>query len=66
MRRASWGVRMILYAARTFEEAEIAEAEEDLESSEMPRDDRRDYAKTLDTFREHATATCSIELAFPV
>jgi hypothetical protein len=58
------GVRMILFAARTFEEAELAEAEEDLESSEMPRDDRRDYAKTLDAFREHASSTCAIELAF--
>ena len=58
------GVRMILCSTRTFEESELAEAEEDLESSEMSREDRRDYGKTLKSFREYAATTCSIELAF--
>lgn len=58
------GVRMMLFAAREFDEAEIAEAEEELEESELPREDRRDYAKTLEGFREHAGSICSIELAF--
>lgn len=58
------GVRMILFATRTFDESELTEAEEDLESSEMSREDRRDYGKTLKSFREYAASTCSIELAF--
>lgn len=58
------GVRMILFAAREFDEAEIGEAEEELEESEMPREDRREYAKTLGGFREHVGTICSIELAF--
>ena len=58
------GIRMILFAAREFNAAELAETEEELEESEMPRDDKREYAKTLQTFRQNADATCSIELAF--
>ena len=58
------GVRMILFSARTFDEAELAEAEEELEGSEMPRDDRREYAKALGEFREHTGSTCALELAF--
>ena len=58
------GVRMILFAAREFDESEITEAEEELEESDMARDDRREYLKSLQNFREHVGATCSIELAF--
>jgi hypothetical protein len=58
------GIRMILFASREFAEAEIGEAEEELEESEMPREDRREYAKALKGFREHAGAVCSLELAF--
>ncbi len=58
------GTRMILFAARTFEDAELTEAEEELETSDMPREDRREYLKAFGDFREHAGATCSIELAF--
>jgi hypothetical protein len=58
------GVKMIMFASREFDESEVAEAEEELETSEMSRDDRREYAKTLDDFREHIGSTCSIELAF--
>ncbi len=58
------GVKMILYAAREFDEAELSEVEDDLEAYDMPRDDKRDYAKTLDAFRSNVGVTCSIELAF--
>ncbi len=58
------GVRMILFAAREFEASELTEAEEELEESEMPRDDKREYSKTMHAFRQHAGSTCSIELAF--
>ncbi len=58
------GVRMIMFSAREFDEAEVVEAEEELEGSEMSRDDRREYGKTLKNFRQHLGATCSIELAF--
>jgi len=58
------GVRMILFAADEFSEAEISEAEEELEDSEVPREERRDYQRTLDSFRTHVGTSCSIELAF--
>jgi hypothetical protein len=58
------GVRMILFATREFEESEITDAEEELEESEMTREDRRDYAKSLEGFREHIGSICTIELAF--
>jgi hypothetical protein len=58
------GVRMILFAAREFDASELTEAEEELEESEMPREDKREYAKTMQGFRQHAGSTCSIELAF--
>lgn len=58
------GVRMILFSARIFDEAELVEAEEELETSEVPREDRREYEKAFGQFREHTGATCTIELAF--
>ena len=58
------GVRMIMFAAREFEEGEIVEAEDELEASELSRDDRREYSKALQAFREHVGSTCTLELAF--
>lgn len=58
------GVRMLLFAAREFDEEEYQEAESELEESEMARDDRREYLNSLQNFRKHVGSTCSIELAF--
>jgi hypothetical protein len=58
------GIKMIMFATREFEESEFAEAEDDLETSELSRDDRRDYANSLKALKEHIGSTCSIELAF--
>jgi len=58
------GIKMIMFATREFDEAELAEAEDDLENSELSREDRRDYAVSLKAMKEHVGSTCSIELAF--
>ena len=58
------GVKMIMFATREFDESELAEAEDDLVSSELSRDDRREYATSLKALKEHVGSTCSIELAF--
>ena len=58
------GIKMMMFASREFDESELTEAEDDLENSELFRDDRRDYANSLKGMKEHVGTTCSIELAF--
>lgn len=58
------GIKMVMFAAREFDESEAVEAEDDLEVCDLPRDDRRDYASAFKKIREHIGSTCSIELAF--
>jgi hypothetical protein len=58
------GIKMIMFATREFDESELTEAEDDLEASDLSREDRREYASSLKAVKEHVGSTCSIELAF--
>ncbi len=56
---------LILFAAAQFDVKEEIDGQlEDLETSELPRDDRRNYERRLKEYRKHDGATCAIEMAF--
>ncbi len=57
-------VQLVLLAAREFEASEITDELEELEASDLPRDDRRALETRLTRFRKHEGQTCSLELAF--
>jgi hypothetical protein len=57
-------VQLILLAAREFEVSEITEEVEELDTSELPRDDRRALETRLNKYRKYEGQTCSLELAF--
>ena len=58
------GCKMILFASRDFEEAEIEEALEQLEECEMPAEERVGLERRLRAARGYEGITCSLELAF--
>lgn len=58
------GVKLILFAVRELAQEEVDEAMEELEDSELSREDQRDYENRLRTVRPHIGTTCSLELAF--
>jgi hypothetical protein len=58
------GVKMILFATREFEAADIDDLLEEIEDLEMDRDRQRDYQTRLRKMRIHEGVTCSLELAF--
>lgn len=58
------GAKMIVFAAREFDMSEVEEAVEQLEETELTREERRDYERRLSELRVFEGVTCSIELAF--
>jgi hypothetical protein len=58
------GISLILFATREFEAADLDEMMEHLETSDLPRDERRDYESRLRELRVYEGVTCSLELAF--
>lgn len=58
------GQKLILFAAREFEEEEILEALDELETSGLDRDEQREYESRLRGARRHVGSTCMVELAF--
>ncbi len=58
------GAKMILFAAREFQAAEIDEAIEELEECDLSREERRDLENRLRSLRAHEGVTCSLEMAF--
>jgi hypothetical protein len=58
------GIKLILFASREFEADDIDELIAQLDSSEMPRDEQREYRSRLRDLRPYIGVTCSIELAF--
>jgi hypothetical protein len=58
------GIKLILFASREFEAADVDELIEQLDSSEIARDEQRDYRSRLRDMRSYIGVTCSIELAF--
>jgi hypothetical protein len=58
------GTRMILFASREFEAADIDEVLDQLEDCELTREERRDFEARLRDLRVFEGVTCSLELAF--
>ncbi len=58
------GARMVLFATRDFETADIDDALEQLEECEMTRDEQRQLSSRLRDMRGFEGVTCVIELAF--
>jgi len=58
------GAKMILFASREFESAEIDDAIEELDECDLSREERRDLEGRLRELRTHEGVTCSLELAF--
>ena len=57
-------VQLILVATREFEQSEIDEEVEELDASEMPREERRTFDTRLVKYKKYTGQTCSLELAF--
>jgi len=58
------GIKLILFATREFEAADLDELIEQLDGSDIPRDEQREYRNRLREMRSYIGVTCSIELAF--
>jgi hypothetical protein len=58
------GVKLILFASREFEAADIDDLLEQIEEVGMDRDQQRDYQNRLRKLRIYEGVTCSLELAF--
>jgi hypothetical protein len=57
-------VKLILFGSREFEASDIDELIEQLDTSDIPRDEQREYRSRLRELRSYEGQTCSIELAF--
>ncbi len=57
-------VQLILVATREFEQSEIDEEVEELDSSDIQRDERRAFDTKLAKYKKYTSQTCSLELAF--
>src|SRR5690349_13411353 len=58
------GVKMVVFASREFEAADVDELLEQIEEISLDRDQERDYQARLRKMRIYEGVTCSIELAF--
>lgn len=58
------GCKMVLFASRDFESAEIDEALEQLEDSDLSPEERRDLERRVRSARGNEGVTCSLKLAF--
>jgi hypothetical protein len=58
------GAKMVMFAARDFDSAELDEAVEQLSECDLSRDERRELEARLKDLGGHEGVTCSLELAF--
>lgn len=58
------GSAMVIFATREFEAEDIDDALEQIEESDMERDEQRDVQSRLREMRAYVGVTCSLELAF--
>ena len=58
------GCKLVCFASREFQQEEIDDLLQQLEDSDIDRDEQRDFQKKLRKIREHEGATCTLELAF--
>jgi hypothetical protein len=57
-------VQLILMATREFEQTEIDEEAEELDATDLPRDERRAFDTRLAKYKKYTGQICSLELAF--
>lgn len=58
------GIKLILFGSREFEASDTEELIEQLDASEIPRDEQREYRSRLRDLRGYEGQTCALELAF--
>jgi hypothetical protein len=58
------GVKLVMFASRELEEDEIDELLEEVEETNLTRDERRDVDRRINEVRRRIGAVCSLELAF--
>jgi hypothetical protein len=58
------GQKLVIFASRQFDEEEVLDAIEELESIEMDRDEARELETRLRAARRHIGTVCTLELAF--
>jgi hypothetical protein len=58
------GAKLVIFACREFASSDIDELLEQLEDSELSREEQRDYDRRLREMRIFEGVTCSIEIAF--
>jgi hypothetical protein len=58
------GIKLILFGSREFEASDIDELVEQLDASDIPREEQREFRSRLRNLRSYEGQTCSIELAF--
>jgi hypothetical protein len=58
------GVQLVLLGSREFEASDVDELVEQLDTTDLPREEQREYRSRLRDMRGYEGQTCSIELAF--
>ena len=58
------GIKLILFGSREFESSDLDELVEQLDASDVPRDEQREYRSRLRNLRSYEGQTCTLELAF--
>jgi hypothetical protein len=56
--------KVILFASRELEQADLDDLVEQLDASDLPRDEQREFRSRLRDLRTYIGVTCTIELAF--
>ncbi len=58
------GQKLILFASRELDEAEVEDALEELEDAGLERDEKREFETRIRAAGRHAGSTCALEIAF--
>ncbi|MBV9507338.1 MAG: hypothetical protein JO323_20275 [Acidobacteriia bacterium] len=58
------GAKMVMFASREFESSDVDTLLEQVDESDLSREERREYESRLREMRIFESVTCSIELAF--
>ena len=58
------GIKLVLFATREFETADLDELKAQVDDCELSRDEQREYESRLSDLRGYEGVTCSLELAF--
>ncbi len=58
------GVKLVLFASREFDAAEVDEATTHLDECDLSRDEYREYESRLSELRGYDGVTCTLEVAF--